>query len=169
MAGTGSLSRLTLAHTTDGGLVLRVEGRAAMRDSVVVRHTAEHVIGEENRSLVLDLSGCTHADSTFLGDLIGLQKEFGASVPARLTIAAPSQACRAEFKVNHLDSMLHIIERAPDATDAGVTLAVPEVPLRELGEHVLQAHQHLADEDVPNAKAYRAIVERIARALKKSV
>lgn len=169
MTGSASLSRLTLAHTADGSLVLRVEGRAAMRDSVVVRHTAEHVIGDEKRSLVLDLSGCTHADSTFLGDLIGLHKEFGTGAEARLTIAAPSQACRDEFKINHLDSMLQIVDRAPEPTDQGVTLAVPEVPLRELGEHVLQAHQHLAEEDVPNAKAYRAIVERIARALKKSV
>jgi anti-anti-sigma regulatory factor len=156
-----------LAHTADGGLVLRVEGRAAMRDSVVVRHTAEHVIGDEKQSLALDLSGCTHADSTFLGDLIGLHKEFGGSTPPRLTIAVPSQACREEFQVNHLDSMLHVVERAPEATDEGVTLTVPEVSMRELGEHVLQAHQHLAEEDVPNAKVYRAIVERIARALKK--
>jgi anti-anti-sigma regulatory factor len=162
----GQQATLTLAHAGNG-YILRIQGRAAMRHSVVVRHTAEHVIGDEHRPLVLDLSGCTHADSTFLGDLIGLNKEYGTGEPPRLSIAAPSKACMEAFVVNHLDTMLHISDRAPEASDAGVTLAVPEVPLRELGEHVLHAHENLAEENVPNAKAYRAIVERIARALKK--
>ena len=92
------------------GYVVRIEGRGTWRESCAVHEFMVQSLTSEACSEVIDLFGCEHLDSTFLGTLVDLYKHFGGE-PPRLLVAASPEARRRLLAPTHLDTFLRITRR----------------------------------------------------------
>lgn len=71
-----------------------VSGRATLLHSPALRAFARHWLRDRGGTLLLDLSGCRHMDSTFIGTLLFLQRQLGDPGRGRLRVINPSEDCR---------------------------------------------------------------------------
>jgi anti-anti-sigma regulatory factor len=156
---------LRVAHT-DQGYVVVVEGRGTLCESPAVEaFAAEVLLQQPERTLVIDLHECLYLDSTFLGCLVTLHKEFGKLRPPRFFVAAPAD-CRARLlAATYLDRHLNLLDTAPAV--AGDWLPLPTAPLgaQELGRHVMECHRRLAELGSPCSAAFNRVADQIAQEL----
>jgi anti-anti-sigma regulatory factor len=147
---------------TDAGYCLRIEGKGTMVQS----RPAETFIGEAlaigESIVVLDLSGCTYLDSTFLGCLLGLNRRFGAQ---RLRISAPTELTRKLFGPTRLDMVLHVTTDLPDPIGEFVEITSDAKDSTDMARHIMECHRRLADIPGPQQVAFAAIAQQMAREL----
>ncbi|REJ95163.1 MAG: anti-sigma factor antagonist, partial [Planctomycetota bacterium] len=74
-----------------GVVRLRVCGRAQAFQCPALRRFVEDCLAGDATELRIDLSGCEHFDSTFLGTLLHLRRTRCATGGAILTLVNPSQ------------------------------------------------------------------------------
>jgi len=151
---------------TDDGYVVRIEGRGTLRESPAAEAFAGQVLRREpGRTLVIDLHACDYLDSTFLGCLITLHKEFGNVQPPRFFVSAPPDGRRRLLAPTFLDRYLNVHE-SPPAVE-GDWLSLPTTPLepQELGRHVMECHRRLAELGGPCAAAFGSVADQLAREL----
>ncbi len=88
------------AHT-----ILRIEGTLALGDATrALQERLEKVSGDRTGSVVLDLSGLEHLDSTAIGVFVGGLKKFEAQ-GRRFYLVNPRERVAAVFRITHLDSV----------------------------------------------------------------
>lgn len=113
------------AHT-----ILRIEGTLALGDATrALQERLEKVSGERTGSVVLDLSGLEHLDSTAIGVFVGGLKKFEAQ-GRRFYLVNPRERVAAVFRITHLDSVFRTFPTV-DAALAVANLASEE----ETSEH----------------------------------
>ncbi|CAA9389230.1 MAG: hypothetical protein AVDCRST_MAG64-1099 [uncultured Phycisphaerae bacterium] len=172
-------SPVQVAATAAGGCVVQVVGRATMHHSRAAEELVVQTLGRDPAAAVaIDLSGCTHLDSTFLGSVVGLYQRFnlraggdaatdhGAGAPPRLTVHAPPETVKALFGALRLDKIIRADPGPPPA------VAGPWVPLdpappdpRELSRHVMACHRRLAAADTPARAAFAKIADAMEQEL----
>lgn len=147
---------------TEAGYRVRVDGHGTLRNSPAVHaFTVRTLDDQDGGRVVIDLTTCQYLDSTFLGCLVDLNKRYGTSRPPRFEVAAPPETVRRLFGPTHLDRVLHVLDVEPATLGDEVDLSTEDLPLPELGRHLLECHRRLAEVDGPNQAAFRRIVDRL--------
>ncbi len=154
------------ACRTDGGYLIRVEGRGTMRESPAVREFAAQCL-DQQRELILsvDLFECEYLDSTFLGCLVGLHRRCQSDPPVQFRVCADPATRRRLLGATRLDLLFKCIEACPEPAGPWVELAAPELEQRDFGLHVLECHKRLAELECPSAPAFKAVVDQLSREL----
>lgn len=155
----------TKVSRTRSGYRIRIEGRGTMRESPTVHAFAKHVLNSEPGSLLVDLSGCEYLDSTFLGCLVDLHRNYGVQHPARLLLAAPPEARKRLLAPNCLDDLFHYLPDGPEVIGEDVVLPTVSLSREERGLHVLECHRRLVELGGPAQAAYQGVVDRLAEEL----
>lgn len=154
------------ACRTDGGYLIRVEGRGTMRESPAVREFAAQCLDQQRElTLSVDLFACEYLDSTFLGCLVGLHRRCQADPPIHLKVCVDPATRRRLLGATRLDMVLQCVESSPEPVGPWVPIATPELAKRDFGLHVLECHERLAELECPSAPAFKAVVEQLSREL----
>ncbi len=147
--------------------VVRIDGRGTQDESPGFYAFVERILeNEPSTRMVLDLHNCEYLDSTFLGCLLKLHKHFGQQRSARFVIAASRETCTRLFTSTRLDRILNLTDAEPEAPVEWKTIPAGELGKEELGRHVMQSHQRLAELGGPRAAAFGLVAEQLARDLK---
>jgi anti-anti-sigma regulatory factor len=152
-------------------LTFRVQGCGTMAQALAVRRVAEQGLAAGVTALRVELHGCTHLDSTFLGTLLLLLKRAtGRCGAGGFALVSPSTACERLFRqMGAADLFPTAAEAAAPGPWAELTRTDPagggpgEVAAFKC--NVVQAHQELADLPGPAGEAFRPFVGRLAREL----
>lgn len=86
------------ATVTEQCLWLRIEGRAMADVCPALREFCESELTDDRATLYVDLQGCGHFDSTFLGTLLCLQKLHGESGGESVVLVMPAESCHQALK-----------------------------------------------------------------------
>ena len=172
MAAESTSTRLE-AFTTGSGSVVRLVGRGTMLESRAFHRYASSCLeaapaeGDPGQPyLTLDLSACQRMDSTFLGCLVDLHKRFNRGGKRRFALAAPEAVRKELLGVCRLDRLLPVQDEAPPVPGKGkLLLSVPKPDPRELGEHVLECHLRLAEQDCPGKEAFASVAQQLGKEL----
>ena len=156
-------TRLELRRIT-GGYLISVLGRATMRESRPIQVFVDSTFAEDSTlGLLIDLSRCSHMDSTFLGLLVMLHGDMNDGEQTRFSLAAPSPKCARSLSVTHLDKLLHIVDSLPEvaASVEPCDLPVEDIDRDSMGRHILECHRALVSLGGSNQPAYQQVVERL--------
>ena len=145
------------------GLIVRIVGRATMRESPAFRAAVEPSL--DAGVVVFDATQCGYLDSTFLGCLIWIKKACELSPRRRFLIAA-SNATRVKlFSTSSLNRYFDFVDASPEPLDQFVAIDIENVAPEELGQHVMRCHEWLAGIGGREAAAFKAVAERLAKEL----
>jgi anti-anti-sigma regulatory factor len=155
-------SEFTIGRSSKG-LVIRIVGRGTMQESLAFRAAVEH--SPLAAVVVFDATYCDYVDSTFLGCLIWMKKACEQS-PGRKFVIAASDATRVKlFSTSSLHGYFDFVDACPEALDNFVAIDVEQLDPQELGRHVMRCHELLADMGGGDAKAFKAVADRLAKEL----
>jgi len=152
----------------DGGLYLRMEGRATQRSCP----TADRIVyafltGQTQPALIsIDLNGCDFVDSTFAGWLLGIRK---AVTPAegRVRLLNCSSRCRKSLETMRLGRLFEFAEGGSPVGVQAVTCTTSDRPTRGELELMLHAHEELAALSPQNARVFAPIAAMLQQELQR--
>jgi hypothetical protein len=161
------LTQLKIAPTQDG-CVIRVEGEGTMGQSPAAREVALNTLGADPKAVVVfDLSACEYLDSTFLGCLMDVYRQFGRTPTPRYFIAADASQRKKLLGPTHLDRLIPMLDTAPAPCGPWLTVRTQNLTPRDLTRHVMECHQALADSECPMRGVFAKIVQHLERELAK--
>lgn len=147
------------------GFVVYVEGRGGARESLALQTFASSCASSRDAlGITVDLNGCQHLDSTFLGCLVGIVKLFRRE-PARFVVAADDDARKRLLAATHLDRVLPLCEESAGVLSERLCLTPSHLETRDLGRHILVCHQQLAELGGPHSAAFRSVADQLSREL----
>jgi anti-anti-sigma factor len=136
-------AKITVARFAQG-VSVQVDGAGTMAESPVVYAFAEEILKTTTQQVIVNLSGCSYLDSTFLGGLVGLLKRHGGE-PGRFAIFAPAPRRQSLFGVSRLDKILPFVDVLPPV-EADLPLeARTQMSRDELGRYIVDCHRRLAE------------------------
>jgi anti-anti-sigma regulatory factor len=146
---------------------LRVEGRGTFQDSIQVKRAFQSVIAAGTRDLVVDLERCPMMDSTFLGTLTGTAlnlMEHGGGSLSVLNANQRNQQLLTELGLNHLLDLdvagtAWPNERREACAQLSTCNEAKSKCKEENAQHVLDAHQRLADLNQENHGRFRDVIQ----------
>jgi anti-anti-sigma regulatory factor len=147
---------------TETGYRLSVVGRGTMQESRPAEMFVAETMNNPDTIVVLDLSSCEYLDSTFLGCLIGLHRQFGGS---RLRVAAPAERSKKLFGPTKIDMLLRITPEVPPVMGDMVTISPAAMNSKDMARHIMECHRRLAEIPGPQQNAFAAIAQQMAREL----
>jgi len=151
-------AEITTAEAPEG-IFVRIAGKGTWTSSTAFHAFAQRSVAA-GRPLTLDLAGCSHLDSTFLGtvhEIVSSARDTGSEL--RLQRVPPP--LRALFEELSMSLVLGSIR------DAALTLPEPMKPLERAGQdaeshrRVLRAHEVLASLSEQNREEFRAVIENL--------
>ena len=161
------LTQLKIAPT-ETGCVIRVEGEGTMGQSPAAREVALNTLGADPKAVVVfDLSACEYLDSTFLGCLMDVYRQFGRTQPQRYFIAATAEQRKKLLGPTHIDRLIPTLDAAPATCGQWVSVRTQSLSSRDLTRHVMECHQALADSECPMRGVFAKIVQHLERELAK--
>jgi anti-anti-sigma regulatory factor len=153
---------------------LRVEGRGTFQDSVQVKRAFQSVIATGMRNLVVDLERCPMMDSTFLGTLTGtalnlLEQDGGGSLSV-LNANQRNQQLLTDLGLDHIleldvagtawpDERREACAQLSTCGEKGANCK------EEQTQHVLTAHQALAEVNGDNQGRFRDVIHFLEKEL----
>lgn len=157
----------TILVGTHGGFTwIRCEGKGSFLVSPAMKEVAESRIAAGEQCLVVDLAACTGMDSTFMGTLAGMASRLSAG--GKVQIAEPGDRNRRSLEDLGLDFLLEIDPKEAAWRGQESEIRATLQPFRESngastqrGQHVLEAHQILANSSEANAKKFSAVVQML--------
>ena len=157
--------KVMVAPTTDGCCV-RIEGRGTMQESPAAKAIAAGTLrNDSNAHVVVDLSACDYLDSTFLGCLVQLFRDFGNKTSSRFHVAGSADKRKKLMGPCHLDKVIPSLDAAPQTIGNWVPVPVPPVGSKDLARHIMECHKLLAELDSPMRPAFLKIAEQLQREL----
>jgi anti-anti-sigma regulatory factor len=157
-------SALKIGRTSEG-YRLRVEGRGTMRESRAAQAFALKCKDEPNARVAMDLSACEYLDSTFQGCLLELQREYGQGAGSRFSVANPSEKVKKLLNAAHVDRHLNFTGEAPAVVGEEMVIPPEAMESREMMQHVMECHRHLAQIGGPQTAAFAKIAESMEKEL----
>jgi anti-anti-sigma regulatory factor len=139
-----------------------------MRESHSAAQLVAGPLEHEGASVVVDLSGCDHLDSTFLGCLVEMQRRAGRATPPRLVVSASPEKVKKLLSPTKLDLVLKTTADPPQVVGEFVALPAAEPGTPEVMRHVMECHRLLAQTGAPQKAAFAAIADGIERELDKA-
>ena len=141
------------------GSVIRIEGRATMRESPALRSAAEAAL--DAGAIVWDLSECEYLDSTMLGCLIGVRK-LAEQRGRRMDIVADGSQQVKLFSTSSLHKYFEFLDAAPAIQGLWLAIEPERVDNTELSRHVLKCHERLAERGGEDGEAFRRVCDRLS-------
>jgi anti-anti-sigma regulatory factor len=135
-----------------------------MAHSLPLRRCAEQALGQGATALRVDLSHCSHMDSTFLGTLLTLQRLVAGQGQCAFALVAPSTQCRCVLRQMGVESIFAVVPAEEPAPETWDELPCALDDCQGIQQNVVQAHQELAKVEGPAAESIRAVVRCMARA-----
>lgn len=134
------------AAATDDSLWLRIEGRAMADVCPAMREFCQSQLTSQRPRLCVDLQGCEHFDSTFLGTLLCLQKVHGAAGGDSVVLVTPSKPCHETLKrmAAHLLFPIETIDPPEQSAWSQIAGDGPNRESFEFQQQVVDAHNELA-------------------------
>jgi anti-anti-sigma regulatory factor len=152
---------------TASGFLVRVEGRGTMSESPALQEFAARSLDGPSApgTMVVDLSCCDYLDSTFLGCLLNLHRQYNRTSPHRFQVAASGDKRQKLLAPTHLVQVLDLTEVCPQPIGDVLEFDRPSLAGSDLGRHVMECHALLADLGGSRAVAFRSIADQLAREL----
>jgi anti-anti-sigma factor len=141
------------------GSVIRIEGRATMRESPALRSAAEAAL--DSGALVWDLAECEYLDSTMLGCLIGVRK-LAEQRGRRMDIVADRSQQVKLFSTSSLHKYFEFVDESPAIQGMWLAIEPDRVDNTELSRHVLKCHERLAERGGEDGEAFRRVCDRLS-------
>ena len=146
----------------DQNVWIRVEGRGNLAVCGTLRKFVQAMIGKGRSSFVVDLRGCDHMDSTFMGTLTGLSQNLRELGQGSLTVLNASPR-NVELLENLGLNFLFQVEALGDSPRLPLDsehrlLELPLDPSVDK-EILLTAHEALASSNPANAERFKDVVE----------
>ena len=142
-------------------VLIRIQGRASFANSGSLLEFIGEMIGQGRRRFVVDFSGCTGMDSTFLGVLAGLALDLRKSDPKGTVVF-----CRLGDRNLELIRNLGLHRLA--TVDMGDDLIAPEGATESLestkkdevetARICLEAHENLVEVDQANQEKFQDVL-----------
>ncbi len=150
---------------TGKGFVVRVQGRGTSTHSPALASFVRGCFEQDpNACVVVDLLACDYLDSTFLGCLLNLQR---AGTEKRFQVVADDVVRKRLLAATQLDAYLTLVTEAPKSASTFLRIDANPLPPHELGKHMMEAHQALADVPSDSAAAFRQIASQLKHELEK--
>lgn len=154
-----------LAGRTETGYVVRVQGRGTCAQSPMLRDFASDCYDRsQNETLAVDLLGCEYLDSTFLGCLLKLQR---MGSPDRFQVVADERTRKRLLAATQLDAYLNLVESPPPSDGKFLRIDPKAHTQQELGRHIMEAHEALAEVPSEVASTFRRIANQLKSELDK--
>lgn len=145
------------------GIVVRLVGRATMRESPAFREAVEPFVGSGH--VVFDARECEYLDSTMLGCLLSISKSCERFSRSQFTIVAPPAARVKLFSTSALDQYFDFVDEGPEVEGGWMAIDIEAVPPEEMAMHVMKCHRRLAELGGPDAEIFRSAADRLAKEL----
>jgi anti-anti-sigma regulatory factor len=142
-------------------LFCRVEGWGTMTHSLALRQHAEACLDQGATALRVDLRNCDYLDSTFLGTLVCLNRQFSCSAPDGFGLVSPSPRCCALLAKMKLDAVLPVC--SADFPQEGWAELRGNPDDAGLQSCVVQAHRELASVPGPASACFHDIAAALTR------
>ncbi|WP_397384067.1 STAS domain-containing protein [Prosthecobacter sp.] len=152
---------------------MRVDGRGTFQNSLQAKKALQRVVSQGMRNLVVDLERCPMMDSTFLGMLTGAALNLRESGGGSLSVVNANQRnlqLLTSLGLDHIleldrDGKLWEAERK-EVCDALQNCGETTAECKEVQtQHVLSAHQALADVSDANESRFHDVIEFLEKEL----
>ncbi|MFN0076719.1 MAG: STAS domain-containing protein [Prosthecobacter sp.] len=155
---------------------MRVDGRGTFQNSLQAKKALQRVIAQGTTNLVVDLERCPMMDSTFLGMLTGAALNLREAGSGSLSVLNANQRNLQLLTSLGLDHILELdrdgklwLDERKQACDALQHCGESSAECKEVQtQHVLAAHQALADVSDANECRFHDVIEFLAKELEAS-
>ncbi len=152
---------------------LRIDDKGRMQNSVCVSQVVQDQIARGVSQFVIDLERCPTMDSTFLGTLKSVSRDVSRLPAGRLTVIninARNLQLMTNLGLNHLlaldvENAAFIDERRQVATELERYEQSCDLSKQEQAQHVLGAHESLAEISAENASRFKDVIVFLRRDL----
>jgi len=169
LAEAGQLGVKVHTARHDGRTFIGLSGAGSWRESQQVLDLCDRARADGETSIILDLSKCTHLDSTFLGVLHNIATSFDDAEDCRFELQNPSQALLREMSELGLTGVLMHFRHDPAPLPESMQLVEGSIPGgEEMGRLLLWAHEALVDADPSNADRFAAVLQVLHDRAKKA-
>lgn len=145
-------------------VTFQVDGWGRMTHSLSLRRYAEKALGEGATALRVDLSHCTHMDSTFLGTLLCLKRQLETGGGA-FVLVNPSPQCCQVLRQMAVEGLFTVQTEDEPAADGWTELCGDMQDVEGFRRNVAHAHQELANLDGPAGAQFREVMRSLAQEL----
>jgi anti-anti-sigma factor len=144
---------------------IRLIGKGTYTHSACFHEIVEEFFQQHSRQVVVDLTRCSYLDSTFLGCLVRLCRQYHTPPGKRFVIVATEQKQVQLFASSQLQRFL-IFDNAHAAdTNSWDEVEIMWTDARTLGRHVMQCHRTIGELNIPDADKFARIAEHLAAEL----
>ncbi|HBF33637.1 TPA: hypothetical protein DDW35_03645 [Candidatus Sumerlaeota bacterium] len=173
MTEMSSTAQIFYAHTSDGFLVVRVVGRGDSSLSPSLKHVLEQEEKPgtlpEPLHYVVDLSGCSALDSTFMGVMAEMGLKQMSRSAAKMQVVNTTPLTKTQMEKLGLGYILDIYPRDGQVGTApnGQFKASDQVVLDKMNRivHMMEAHQTLIDIHSGNEVPFRPVLDHLSNSL----
>lgn len=152
---------------------LRVEGRGTFQNSVQVKKALQAVVANGTHDLVVDLERCPMMDSTFLGTLTGAALHLREKNGGSLSVLNANPRNLQLLSDLGLDHIMDVDSEGSAWPEEREMACAQLASCGEKGasckmehtQHVLQAHQTLADMNNINEGRFRDVIQFLEKEL----
>lgn len=152
---------------------MRVDGRGTFQNSLQAKKALQRVVAQGMKNLVVDLERCPMMDSTFLGMLTGTALNLRDSGSGSLCVINANQRNLQLLTSLGLDHILELDREGTlweaerkEACDALQNCGETTTECKEAQtQHVLSAHQALADVSDANECRFHDVIEFLEKEL----
>jgi anti-anti-sigma factor len=146
---------------------LRVEGKGTFQNSLQVKEAIQKAISKGSHQIVVDLERCPIMDSTFLGTLTGAAISLREVPEGKLSVINANPRNLQLMSSLGLDFILEVDSdgskwsnhRRQASSMLGLYAQPANVDRQNQAEHVLEAHQVLADISPDNQCRFQDVIE----------
>jgi anti-sigma B factor antagonist len=141
---------------------IRIEGRGNFQSSGSIRKFVQAMIQRGRRQFVVDLAGCDHMDSTFMGTLTGISqnlRELGQGSLTVINVAPRNVDLMENLGLNFLFGIEAAGHQMRVPAEEGVKLLPLPMDAGADKELILSAHQALIAANPANAERFRDVLE----------
>lgn len=142
-------------------VLIRIQGRASFANSGSLLEFIGEMIGQGRRRFVVDFSGCTGMDSTFLGVLAGLALDLRKSDPKGTVVFCRLGDRNLELIRNLGLHRLATVDMGDDlVASGGATESLESTKMDELenARMCLEAHENLVEADQANQEKFQDVL-----------
>lgn len=157
-SGRAGVKVLTARH--DNRVFISICGMGSWRESQQILSLCDDARKAGERSIILDLSGCTHLDSTFLGVLHNTVTSFDNDPACRFEIqSVPDNLLREMSELGLTSVLLHFRHEPVPLPDSMLTVEAGRPAEEEMGRLLLWAHEALVEADPSNADRFATVLK----------
>jgi serine phosphatase RsbU (regulator of sigma subunit)/anti-anti-sigma regulatory factor len=160
ISGIARRGVVVLTSRHDGRRYISIEGTGSWRESQQILSLCNDAHRHNESAIILDLSHCTHLDSTFLGVLHNISTSFEVEQKMKFELQNLPRTLLQEMSDLGLSTVLMHFRPEPVPLPEDMEPVEGGVPAEEeMGRLLLWAHEALVDADPSNADRFAAVLQ----------